>query len=117
MSDLPLIDGSLKQQLLAVVRREAPNEAAGIIYRDTVYQFDNTSDSPQDSFAFDLGELRLLIDVLKVPLGVMSDEVFIWHSHPAGGVGPSRIDMNAKTPLKHHLVVALVEDDIVATWY
>lgn len=117
MADLPLIEGHLRSRLLDKALLEAPNEAAGIIYRNEVYSLGNTSESPGDSFEVDLSELRLLFEALQIDLGSAAQEVFFWHSHPSGGVGPSRIDMQRRTPLEHHLVIALVEGDIVPTWY
>jgi len=44
-------------------------------------------------------------------------DVTLWHSHPSGGVGPSRIDMQQKIPMANHLVLALVEGEVIPTWY
>lgn len=41
----------------------------------------------------------------------------LWHSHPNGGVGPSRTDMQQKLPFFEHLVVTLTDTDAVFTWY
>jgi proteasome lid subunit RPN8/RPN11 len=95
----------------------APNEAVGIIAGGLVSTLRNASLSPRDSFAVDLGELKQLILATGIPLENVNEEVVLWHSHPAGGVGPSRFDMQNRTPLKHHLVVSLVDDTVVPTWY
>ena len=115
--DLPLIEGRIKRSLLEIIRKRAPHEAVGIIYNDLVYELRNDSDYPLDSFAVERNELRRLIESLMVPLPEVNESVFLWHSHPGGGVGPSRFDMQHKTPLHNHLVIALVDEDIVATWY
>lgn len=95
----------------------APHEAVGIIAGGLVYSLANASPSPHDSFQVDMQELKNLILSLDIPLDRVADEVALWHSHPAGGVGPSRFDMQNRTPLKHHLVVSLVDDKMVPTWY
>lgn len=117
MADLPLIYGAFKLLLLSVVNHEAPNEAVGIIYQNRVFTLRNTSASPHDRAEIDIAELRSLLTDLEVPLDRINEDVIIWHSHPGGGVGPSRHDMVNRTPLKHHLVLSLVEGDLVATWY
>jgi len=115
--DLPLIEGRLKLSMLALVREAAPDEAVGIIYNEMAYPLRNISDSPTDHFAMSLADLRELVHTLQIHFDLIDDNVFLWHSHPGGGVGPSRFDMTHKTPLKHHLVVALVDNDLVSTWY
>jgi proteasome lid subunit RPN8/RPN11 len=115
--DLPIIEGRIKRSLLEIIRKRAPHEAVGIIYNDLVYELRNDADYPVDSFAVDRNDLRRLVETLMIPVAEVGESVVLWHSHPAGGVGPSREDMKHKTPLQNHLVVALVEDDIVATWY
>jgi proteasome lid subunit RPN8/RPN11 len=117
MESLPIIEGRIKLSLLELIRGEAPNEAVGIIYNEMVYPLTNISMSPEDHFAVNLVELRELVHTLKIHFDRVDDEVVLWHSHPSGGVGPSRVDMHHKTPLKHHLVVSLVDDDLVPTWY
>lgn len=113
---LPLIDGDLKHQLLRIVAMIAPHEAVGLLWGDRLVTLKNASPSPEDSFAVEISEIRGVVHALEIPYDRL-DELIIWHSHPAGGVGPSRFDMRNKTPLKHHLVVSLVEGDLVATWY
>jgi proteasome lid subunit RPN8/RPN11 len=117
MSDLPIIEGWIKRSLLGIVRSRAPREAVGIICNELVYELRNDHDFPNENFSVDKQELRKLTETLMIPTSEIADRVVLWHSHPSGGVGPSRFDMQNRTPLKHHLVVSLVEDDIVPTWY
>jgi proteasome lid subunit RPN8/RPN11 len=44
-------------------------------------------------------------------------ELTLWHSHPNGGVGPSRIDMQQRLPHFEHLVVTLDSGRVLFTWY
>lgn len=112
-----LIERKLKTRLLQIVRFESPKEAVGIIYQGKVFQLKNISESPHNSFAVDVTELKLLLRHRTSNIQDIQDNVYFWHSHPAGGVGPSREDMRNKTPLKHHLVLSYVDGDIVPTWY
>jgi len=114
---LPIIGGELKRSLLRIALKRVPNEAVGIIYNDQAYELRNDSETPDHHFEFEVKDLRLLIMSLEVPILEVNEEVALWHSHPEGGVGPSRFDMQNRTPLKHHLVIALVDGDIVPTWY
>lgn len=116
--EFPLIQGALKRTLLLHTKNAAPREACGVIIRGHMVQvLKNHSASPENSFEIHRGELRALIEKYQVPVSRIAEDVVLWHSHPAGGVGPSRTDMQQKTPLKRHLVVSLVDDDLVATWY
>lgn len=112
-----IIEGSLKRDLLELTLAEAPREAVGLIYEGRVYTLSNASSEPEHNFEVHLSELRELIISLSIPWDRLATEVAFWHSHPSGGVGPSRTDMVNRTPLKHHLVVSLVEGDLVPTWY
>lgn len=111
------LSGPVKAALHLHALQAAPNEAVGIIAGGLVYSLTNTSESPRDSFAVDMQELKEIILALGIPLNWIDESVALWHTHPAGGVGPSRFDMRNRTPLKHHLVVSLVDGDIVPTWY
>lgn len=116
--NLPEITGDLKKQLLELTLAGAPHEVVGVIYKGHAYTLENRSDQPEDSFNVSLMELRKLIENLRVTWdSLAAGDVAFWHSHPSGGIGPSRMDMRERTPLKYHLVVALVDGDIVPTWY
>ena len=43
----------------------------------------------------------------------------VWHTHPAGGVGPSRRDMKNRIPQMGNLVIALniTTRTIIPTWF
>lgn len=81
---------------------------------ETVVELQNQSINPEDTFSLDRQQL---IDALA---GVEEESLrycCLWHSHPSGGIGPSRTDMQQKTPFEYHLVLTLVEDEITLTWY
>lgn len=115
--DLPLIEGHLRQSLLRRSLISLPREAVGIIYKGQVYSLNNASPNPENSFEVLLPQFKRLVLMLEVPRDQIDEEVILWHSHPKGGVGPSREDMKNRTPLRHHLVVSVVDGDIVPTWY
>lgn len=108
---LPDIQGPINRQLLQITKSRLPLEAGGLIVGDRVIEITNHA-VKEDSFEFHREEI---IEALK---GVEDIEsVAIWHSHPKGGIGPSRIDMQQKTSFTYHLVVALVNDELIPTWY
>lgn len=107
-----IIEGKLEQDLLRIVRDRAPYEAVGLIIGEQVIELKNHSESPTNSFV--LRKVDLL-DALDEVLDTSA--VILWHSHPNGGIGPSKVDLQQKTPFNHHLVVSLVDDALVATWY
>lgn len=37
-------------------------------------------------------------------------DIIFWHTHPNGGIGPSRVDLRERIFGGHHLVVSLTED-------
>jgi proteasome lid subunit RPN8/RPN11 len=112
------IEGKVETSLKMLMADALPNEVGGIIVREKeVHVLYNHSEHPHNQFLFYLSELKTAVLHFKVPLDRMNDDVVIWHTHPGGLVGPSREDMQNRTPLKHHLVLTNVDGDMVATWY
>lgn len=107
------IEGRLKHELRTIVEDKAPREAVGLILKSgQVLELTNYAPVPEKGF--EVSKAQILKKLQDLP--DLLDVIF-WHSHPAGGVGPSATDLKHKTPFSFHLVVTLVEDDIVATWY
>lgn len=115
--NLPLIEGPLRKNLREIIIAEAPFEAVGLIYQEQVYPLVNHARNLEAMFEIHLAELRDIVTALGVPLKTVNEDVVLWHSHPGGGIGPSSYDITHRTPLKNHLVLTLVDDDLVATWY
>jgi proteasome lid subunit RPN8/RPN11 len=110
-----LLRESTLKQLSELVKLRAPMEAVGLLLPDeTVVELENQSINPEDTFSLDRQQI---VDALQGVEESLLDECCLWHSHPSGGVGPSRTDMQRKTPFRYHLVLTLVEDEIVPTWY
>lgn len=112
-----LIPSWMEKRLLEVAYKAAPRETGGLIIRgETVVVLENKA-TGNSTFQFELETIRAAVCRHEVPLNRVAEDVVLWHTHPGGGVGPSREDMRNRTPLRHHLVLALVEDTLVPTWY
>jgi len=110
---LRIIEGKLEAELLRITRLRAPNEAVGLILSDgSVVELPNHSDTPESNFEAHRNDLQGIIEHEENWL-----DIIFWHSHPHGGVGPSRVDMQHKTPLRYHLVVSLIGGIILPSWY
>lgn len=107
------LEGPVLGQLRRLAIEASPQEAVGLILSNgRVVSLPNRSSTPETNFEFARSDLADQLGVEKA-----LEEVVLWHSHPSGGVGPSRTDMTQKTPLRYHLVVTIVGDDIVPSWY
>jgi len=94
------------------VLRKAPREAVGLLTNDgRIIELSNLASDPGINFEISRAEL------LEKLTGEELEELTLWHSHPSGGVGPSRTDMQQKIPFVHHLVVTIVDNDLVYTYY
>lgn len=80
---------------------------------DRVIELTNRAKNPEVNFSV---SRRDILSMLHDQLDNLED-VALWHTHPGGGVGPSRIDMQQRLPFLSHFVVTLSESDIVITWY
>lgn len=108
-----------KPQTLAKLKELAffhnPHEAAGIIDGvGEVFLLTNLSENPHNSFEVAKEEV---INIFINKGGKFPDQSTLWHSHPSGLIGPSRLDMQHKTKFNYHLVVTIERDDIILTWY
>jgi proteasome lid subunit RPN8/RPN11 len=115
----------LDEQLLAEIHRigeeRAPEEACGIILPETnanprVIELKNHCDNTHNGFLIRSSDLRAALGDWIYTTS-MSEELTIWHTHPGGGVGPSRMDMQNKVNGLNHLVVTLTAMGPVASWY
>lgn len=104
------------QQVLESVARDSyPHEAVGLIDgAGNVWELTNTHKHPESGFEISRDDIRAVVE--QTGFNGLS-EATIWHSHPSGGVGPSRVDLQNKSPFKYHLVVTLTDGGIILTWY
>lgn len=110
---MQLIEGLLKQELKQKILDSSPFEAAGLILPDgEVKILRNRAEDPRSNFLFYKEDLTHALEGVEDV-----SEIIVWHSHPGGGIGPSMIDIRQKTPFRYHLVLTIVNNDIVPTWY
>jgi len=90
-----------------------------ILWDDRVIELPNRSMDARKGFVLFPADVKLALEGLKIDWGQVDwATITLWHSHPSGGVGPSRIDMKNKLPQLNHLVVTLTEDrQVIPTWY
>lgn len=106
---------SLESRIKELARSSHTKELVGIIDGvGNLFLLSNKSNNPLNSFEIDKSEILELFTsgVARDPSGTT-----LWHTHPSGLVGPSRIDVQQKTVFPYHLVVTLLEDQEVLTWY
>jgi len=108
-----ILEGILHTHLRQYALAAAPREAVGLILSDlTVIRLPNYASAPEHQFKVSKKDI-----VTALADEETLSEVVFWHSHPLGGLGPSRIDMKQRTLFNHHLVLSVVENDIVPSWY
>lgn len=114
------IEGKLEKELLELMNLALPREVGGIIIDGRkVHCLHNWAEG-NSAFEFSVSELRNAVTAFGMGRALgdeIAERVVLWHTHPGGGVGPSREDMRNKTPLKYHLVITQNDGDLVATWY
>jgi proteasome lid subunit RPN8/RPN11 len=100
-------------QALAILRQ--PEEAVGLLTADgRVFELPNRSGDPESHFEVHKADILSTLRKHEIEdLGGLT----LWHSHPRGGVGPSRIDMQQKLPFFNHLVVTITGTGPLFTWY
>lgn len=114
---------ALLAELEEIGRRRAPTEACGLLLpvprgHSYVVELPNRSLRPQD-------EYRIWPDDIEVAIGEWAhsvseaarNAVAIWHTHPQGNIGPSRGDMSKRLEGVPYLVLALMDDQTVPTWF
>lgn len=112
---MQIVDDVLLAALREVVKSEAPREAVGLLTADRrIIMLPNRASDPGKNFA--VHKEDILSALRREEIEDVAD-LTLWHSHPNGGVGPSRVDIQQRLPFFNHLVVTLVPDDIVLTWY
>jgi proteasome lid subunit RPN8/RPN11 len=102
-------------QIMEIGLRRAPNEACGIVVPDLdvpaadwVHELQNRSSDPLTSYEIDTATIKQLVDDPDAWA-----DVLVWHTHPKGGVGPSKGDMESKVQGLRYLVVALPRGEAV----
>jgi|SRR6478609_521727 len=107
------------RQLEQIILPEMPNEAAGLILPDgTVVQLPNEAENPTNRFTVSRLEIQKVLLSNHLPLSLATlEKLTLWHSHPGGGVGPSRVDLAQRVEPLSHLVIAVTDGELTPTWY
>lgn len=120
MHQLPLVlSQSLTDEIWALGRLRMPAEACGLLTPEGwVLELPNRSHTPHNAFSFFPDDMLQAL-ALRGWCGGDDEwrDITIWHTHPAGMIGPSREDMRGRVPEMHHLVLSLTDDGPVPTWY
>lgn len=115
-----LVTEEVVEAIQVIGDKRAPDEACGIVFADNrVLEVENES-SLDHTCNFHFGDLRSVIRQIRAAgiTGFMFDGAYlIWHTHPAGSVGPSLEDLRARVKGVDYLVVALTENGPVAVRY
>jgi len=107
-----IIEGKLEEELLRIALLRSPHEAVGLILSNNeVIELPNHSSEANAQFEVHRE------DIVEALSGKDLLDIVFWHSHPSGGIGPSRVDIQQRTPFPHHLVIAIDQGAIVSSWY
>ena len=99
----------------------APVEACGILLdrpwwrgreMSFIKELPNRALEPA-SYRIDMADVMLALEGLDDV-----EEIAVWHTHPSGLIGPSRLDMVRRPPPDiFMIVVALTEDGPIPAWF
>jgi proteasome lid subunit RPN8/RPN11 len=124
-----VLEDSLVREIARVGQERLPNEACGLllplaINGRQVLEVPNRSRKPHDSFEMKGSDIFLALqgvygeDLSMDQVDRMIPDIAVWHTHPHGGVGPSKADMDNKPDRFKSLVVTLREGEPpLATWF
>lgn len=128
MTNIMRADSDVISEIARIGRLRAPVEACGLILPlpyprrdrepDWILELPNRSLEPS-SFEIHPDDIRLALTPWAAHYRHHKDvdKVGVWHTHPGGNIGPSRVDMQNKRGIPM-MVVALHEDGThTATWY
>lgn len=102
-----------------LILRRAPVEAVGLLIDDEILELPNRADNGTSNFSFVPEDIAIAIENARIDIELIHwEDVILWHSHPSGGVGPSRTDMRHKVPRVQHMVLTITDDkQMVVTQY
>lgn len=118
------LDTTVVEEIARIGELRRPNEACGILLPfawrgKRVWEIPNRADMPRDSFVMTSEDIVLTLQgwIDAFPEEAMWGNIAVWHTHPAGSVGPSRTDINNRIAYCGNLVVSLHENGALATWF
>lgn len=109
-------------EIIRIGNLRLPNEACGVIIPtpfkgQQVFEMPNRSKLPAESFVMHSEDITLTImDWAADNPDAVWEKMVIWHTHPSGGVGPSKNDLDNRIEHCGNLVVSLGEQP-KATWF
>ena len=117
-------DHGIIQQIaaLAEAAEDPTQELCGVILPQPfhgvqVVMVPKRADDPHTSFKMLGSDLRFAMGSFFEEVdSSLWPEVIFWHTHPGGGIGPSRVDLQNRGP-GHYLVVAMTSEGPVPVLY
>jgi proteasome lid subunit RPN8/RPN11 len=106
-------------RIMAIAELRHPAEAVGMMIDDQVLELPNRSLKPLSSFLFTPADIALTLQNNNIDPNIWQrpGDIILWHTHPSGGVGPSRLDVQNKLQYVRHLVVTVTPEGPIPTWY
>ena len=124
---IPIAKIVLEQHIVDEIARigveRAPSEACGILLPfpwngKQIYELPNRAEKHHDMFTLYGDDIVFTIqDWVDHHPEATWDQISVWHTHPAGQVGPSETDLKERSEHCGNLVVTLTEDKPIATWF
>lgn len=120
-----VLEQEMVLEIARIGRLRAPNEACGLLLPTPirgrqVIELPNRSKTPHDSYEMKGEDMYLALQSVfgpEVPEDIIPG-LTAWHTHPNGGLGPSKFDIQNKPANLHSLVVTLMEQGMPkATWF
>lgn len=104
-----------------------PSEACGVflptprryqLIESQVVEIPNRSLNAEIEYVMTPEDVRMAIeDWARAATSEERNAVSVWHTHPGGGIGPSKLDMARKLRGGTYLVVALTPEGPVPVWF
>lgn len=116
---VPWVSPEVVEQILRIGKDREPRESCGVVLPDSrVVELRNSSSTPSNSFVITSEDLLDAINDYVDRSGVDPSELtrghfIIWHTHPAGVVGPSAGDLRERLPGFLYVVITLPHGEAV----
>jgi proteasome lid subunit RPN8/RPN11 len=114
-----VLDDRLVREIGHIGEERSPAEACGIMLPTPhkgkrVWELPNRSNRSNDSFVMLGSDIAMVLGDWDGPY----EEIVMWHTHPAGNVGPSQADIQNRVVKFPNLVVTIRKGDKpLATWF
>lgn len=91
----------------------SPLETGGVLLKGRLLELKNEA-APADQY----DSYSIKMPALEAAIGNATiDDVLFWHTHPAGNVGPSKMDLEGRLEGLQYMVVALTKDGAIPVRY